>query len=267
MEKMIAQQNSKKRLGNMLAVDLRRMFTSRYFYIMFGIAVVIPVLVLVMTTMMDGSVSVDPNTGVETTVEAFDSVWQAIGALPGASAGAGMSLTTMCNINLVYFLTAVLVGIFVCDDFRSGYCKNLFAVRSKKAGYVISKTVAGFVSGGLLLAGFFAGAMVGGAISGLPFELAGFHIGNLVFCMISKVLLMAVFAGIYVLMGVTGKQRLWLTILLSLGVGMFLFNIIPMVTPLTATMMNVLLCLAGGVLLGGGLGCISKAVLDHFDIL
>ena len=55
--------------------------------------------------------------------------------------------------------------------------------------------------------------------------------------------------------------------IVCLGVGMFLFNIIPMVTPLTATMMNVLLCLAGGVLLGGGLGFGSKAVLDRFDIL
>lgn len=64
----------KKRLGSLIAMDLRRMFTSRYFYILLGIALVIPVLVLVMTTMMDGSVSVDPNTGVETTVEAFDSV-------------------------------------------------------------------------------------------------------------------------------------------------------------------------------------------------
>ena len=236
------QHGSKKRLGSMLAVDFRRMFTSRYFYILLGVALVIPVLVL-------------------------DSVWQAIGALPGAESGAAMSLTSMCNINLVYFLAAVLVGIFVCDDFRSGYCKNLFAVRSKKAGYVLSKTVAGFVGGSLMLVCFFAGAMVGGAISGLPFGMEGFHVGNLVFCMISKVLLMAVFAGIYVLMGVIGKQRLWLTILLSLGVGMFLFNIIPMVTPITATMMNVLLCLAGGVLLGGGLGFGSKAVLDRFDIL
>lgn len=267
MEKTMKRYGSKKRLGSMLAVDMRRLFTSRYFYILFGIAVIIPILTLVMTTMMDGSVSVDPNTGVETTVEAFDSVWQAIGALPGASAGAAMSLTSMCNINLIYFLAAVLVGIFVCDDFRSGYCKNLFAVRSQKTGYVLSKMVAGFLGGGWMLLGFFAGAMVGGAISGLPFELAGFNIGNIIFCMLSKLLLMAVFAGIYVLMGVIGKQRLWLTILLSLGVGMFLFNIIPMATPLSATILHVVLCLAGGVLLGGGLGCISKVVLDKCDIL
>lgn len=258
---------SKKRQNSMVAVDLRRMFTSRYFYILLGIALVIPVLVLVMTTMMDGSVSVDPNTGVETTVEAFDSVWQAIGALPGAEADAAMSLTTMCNINLVYFMAAILVGIFVADDFRSGYCKNLFAVRPQKGGYICSKTIVGFFGGAMMLLAFFIGAMVGGAVSGLPFALGSLNAGNIVLCMLSKILLMAVFAGIYVLMGVIGKQKLWLTILLSLGVGMFLFNIIPMVTPLNATMMNVLLCLAGGVLLGGGLGFISKAVLSKRDIL
>lgn len=247
----------------MLAVDLRRMFTSRYFYVLLGVALVIPVLILVMTTMMDSGVSVDPSTGAETAAEAFENVWQAIGTLPGAATGGGMSMTSMCNINLVYFLAAILVGIFVCDDFRSGYCKNLFAVRSKKAGYVASKTIASFVGGGLMLICFFIGVIIGGAISGLPFEMSGFNIGNLILCMISKILLMAVFAGIYVLTGVIGKQRLWLAVLLSLGVGMFLFNIIPTVTPLDATFMNVILCLVGGVLLG----VVSRAVLDHFDIL
>lgn len=142
-----------------------------------------------------------------------------------------MSLTTMCNINLVYFVAAVLMGIFVADDFRSGYCKNLFAVRPQKGGYIFSKTIVGFFGGALMLIAFFIGAMVGGAVSGLPFALGSLTAGNIVLCMLSKILLMAVFAGIYVLMGVIGKQKLWLTILLSLGVGMFLFNIIPMVTP------------------------------------
>ena len=56
MEKRLSQ----RKLGSMLAVDFRRMFTSRYFYILLGVALAIPVLVLVMTTMMDGSVSVTP---------------------------------------------------------------------------------------------------------------------------------------------------------------------------------------------------------------
>ena len=49
-----------KRLKTMLAVDFRRMFTMRFLYIMVGISFVMPILILVMTTMMDGSVSVNP---------------------------------------------------------------------------------------------------------------------------------------------------------------------------------------------------------------
>src|SRR5574344_1911538 len=103
-----------KRLKSMLAVDLRRMFTTKTFYIMAGICLVVPVLILVMTTMMDGSVSVDPNTGVETVMHAYDHVWQLIGSVGGASSG-GMDMMSMCNINLLYFGLAVLVGLFVSE--------------------------------------------------------------------------------------------------------------------------------------------------------
>lgn len=267
MQKTMERGSFVKRLDSMLMVDFRRLFTARLFYIMMGIAAVIPILVLVMTSMMDGSVSVDPNTGVETTVEAFESVWQAIGDLNGAGSSASMSLTSMCNINLVYFLSAVLIGTFVADDFRSGYSKNLFTVRAKKNDYVISKIFVGFFSGSLMLLGFFAGAMLGGAIAGLPFHLGTLSIANIVLCMLSKILLMAVFAAIYVLMGVSCRQKLWLTLLLSLGTGMFLFNIIPLVTPLNATMMNMILCLAGDVLFVGGLGAVSNTVLKKCDIM
>ena len=71
----------KKRLTTMLKVDFRRMFTSPFAYIMLGISLVMPVLILVMTTMMDGTVSVNPQTGVETVIEGFDNVWQVIGRI------------------------------------------------------------------------------------------------------------------------------------------------------------------------------------------
>ena len=40
-----------------------------------------------------------------------------------------------------------------------------------------------------------------------------------------------------------------------------------MLTPLNATIMNVLLCMAGGILIGTGLGAISQLVLKKRDIL
>lgn len=38
----------------------------------------------------------------------------------------GMDMTSMCNINLMYFAVAVYVRLFVSEDFRNGYAKNLF---------------------------------------------------------------------------------------------------------------------------------------------
>lgn len=250
------------RLKSMLTVDFRRMFTMPLFYIMAGICFVIPILILVMTTMMDGTVNVDPNTGVETTIEAFTSVWQVIGSASGDSSAMDMSMTGICNINFVYFLTAVFVCIFVADDFRSGYAKNLFTVRSKKSDYVISKTLIGFVGGAIMLIAFFAGAMVGGAISGLPFDTGTAGAGGVIMCMISKIFLAAVFVSIYVLMSVVGKQKLWLSMVISLCAGMLLFTMVPMITPLDSGIMNVIMCLAGGILFSLGIGLGSNAVLN-----
>ena len=133
MENKFETYTFKDRLMSMLKVDFRRMFTIRFFYIMIGISLVAPILILVMTTMMDGTVNVDPTTGAETVIEGFDYVWQIIGTPSGASSAMSMDLVSMCNINMFYFAIAVLVCIFVSDDFRSGYAKNLFTTRSKKA--------------------------------------------------------------------------------------------------------------------------------------
>lgn len=260
-----------KRLKSMLKVDFRRMFTTRLFYIMLGICLAVPILILVMTTMNEGSVSVDPRTGEETVMQSFESAWQIIGSLSGESsadgAAMGMDMTSMCNINLLYFGIAVLVCAFTAEDFRSGYSKNLFTVRAKKSDYIISKLLVCFTAGALLILAFFIGAVIGGAIAGLSFEMTGFDIGNLVMCLLSKMLLIGVFVPIYLLMSVIAKQKLWLSMLLSLMTGMFLFMMIPMLTPLNASIMNVILCLAGGAAFGAGLGAVSSVVLKKTSLV
>lgn len=267
MEKKFEKNTFAKRLKSMLNVDFRRMFTMRFFYIMAGISLVVPILILVMTTMMDGSITVDPNTGKETVMEGFKYVWQAIGSLSSSGGAMQMDLTGMCNINLIYFAVAVLVCLFVADDFRSGYTKNLFAVRSDKTDYVISKILVGFVGGALMLIAFFVGAMVGGAIAGLPFTMEGVNAGSIIMCLLSKVFLMLVFVSIFVVMSIVSKQRSWLSMILSFGVGMLMFMMIPIITPLDATFINVILCLAGGAVFAVSLGAISRIILKKKDIL
>jgi len=267
MEMQFKKNTFGKRLSSMLGVDFRRMFTSPLFYLMVGISLVMPVLILVMTTVMDGTVMVDPQTGVETVIEGFDNVWQIIGVISGGEQTMSMDIISMCNINMMFFFISIFVCLFVGADFSSGYAKNLFAVRSKKSDYVIAKSVACFVAGASMIIAFFLGSMVGGAISGLPFVLEGATTFNVVMCMLAKVLLVGIFTSIYILASVIAKQRLWLSLLMAFGIGMLMFMMIPIITPLNSTLVHILLCLTGSVLFSVGIGFCSKLILDKTSLV
>ena len=265
------------RMKTMLRVDFLRMFKSRTFYIILATALLVPVVMTVMLVMMDGQESTNPQTGEITIMEGPEYVWESFGTLPTtdhtpapgqtegeemAAMGGEMDVLAMCNINLVFMGVSVFICLFIADDFRSGYAKNLFTVRAKKGDYIISKTLAGFVCGALMLILYTVGALVSGLAMGLGFDLVGgLTVGNLVFCILSKIVLVSVFVPIYLIMSVIAKQKLWMSILLSMGVGMFLFMTIPMLTPLNATVLHVILCAAGGVGFCAGLGAVSNIIL------
>ena len=254
------------RIKSMLNVDFRRMFKSKLFYILITCFLVMPILMTVMMAMMDGSVSVDPQTGVETVMQGPENTWQNIGTLPGEPLG-GDEVFMMCNINMAFMGVAVFVCLFISDDFRSGYAKNLFTVRAKRGEYVVSKTLSGFICGALMLIAYLIGSILGGAISGLSFDLHGLNAGNIVMCMLAKIFLMLVFVSIFTLISVVAKQKAWLSICGSLGGGMLLFMMVSMITPLGSTAINVVLCAAGGALFAFGLGAISKVVLKKTSLV
>lgn len=256
----------KNKLMTMLKVDFRRMFTTKLFYIMIGISIVAPILILVMTTMMDGTVSVNPQTGVETVVEGFDYVWQII-AIPSNSDTMSMGLVSMCNINMFYFAIAVLATIFISEDFRSGYSKNLFTTRSSKKEYVASKTIILCLCSALMLVAFFIGSLLGGAISNLSFNLNGVTVSNIAMCMITKIMLVLVFVPIYVTVSVVGKNKLWLSILMACGISALLFMMVPVISPLDSTLINVLLSSVGGLLFSIGLGFASNKILNKTSLI
>lgn len=264
MEMTFEKQSFMKKLKSMLKVDFKRMFTMPLVYIMAGVGFILPILILVMTTMMGGGQE-DTAIGVETTVEAFTNVWQSIGSVSGSAMG--MDLTSMCNINMLYFLVAVLVCVFVSEDFRSGYAKNLFAVRSQKIDYVFSKTLVSFVGAVIMFLMYFIGAMIGGAIAGLPFTMEGFSAGGVVACLFSKIFIIAVFVSLSLLLSVIAKQKLWLSIVGSFAAGMLLFTMIPMIAPLNASLLNVIMCLAGGMVFAVGIGAVSNVVLNKTSLV
>ena len=256
----------RKRVKSMLKVDFRRMFKSKLFYILIACALVIPILMTVMMSMMDGSVSVNPQTGEETVIHGPENAWQNIGTLPGEPLG-GDEIFMMCNINMMFMGVAVFICLFISDDFRSGYAKNLFTVRAKRGEYVVSKTLSGFICGALMLIAYLIGSILGGAISGLSFDLHGLNAGNIVMCMLAKIFLMLVFVSIFTLISVAAKQKAWLSICGSLGGGMLLFMMVSMITPLGSTIINVVLCAAGGAAFAFGLGAISNLVLKKTSLV
>ncbi len=256
-------------MKSMLKVDFKRMIKTKYFYIIVACALVIPVLITVMMSMMDGSVSVNPQTGEETIMEGPENTWQSIGTLPteNGEAMGGIDVMGMCNINMMFMAVAVFICLFITDDFRSGFAKNLFTVRAKKWNYVISKTLVGFICGTLLLIAYFFGALLGGAIAGLSFELMGLNGLNILMCMLAKILLMLVFVPIFVLISIASKQKAWLALCGSLGGGMLLFMMVSLITPLNSTIINVVLCLFGGLLFTFGLGAASNQVLKKTSLV
>ena len=266
MSKKRKKQSFSKRLRSMYRVDSRRMLHTPLLYVMLGIALVMPILILVMTNMAGGMTVTDPNTGAETTMAAFANTWQVI-ASPSDSMTMGMDMTAMLGINLIYFMAGVFVCLFTAADFRSGYAKNLFTVRARKTDYVASKTVCGFLAGALMLIAFFVGTILGGKFAGLSFTLGSAGPFGLVCCMLAKIFLMAVFVAIFLLMSVIGKQKNWMSILLSLFAGMLLFMMIPMMTPLDSGAGNVGMCLVGGAIFAAALGAVSNMILKRTSLV
>lgn len=265
----------KKRLKSMISLDIRRLFTSKSFYIIICSCLIAPILILLMTSMMAGNPMTDKNgniildeLGNPVYMEGFKNVWQMIGSVSSNNGAAmGMDIVSMCNINMVFMAIAVLVCMFVSADFRSGYAKNLFTIRSDKKDYVISKTIIGFIGGSLMLIFFFVGSLLGGAISGISFEMEGFNAFNIIMCMITKIGLVFVFASIFVVMSVVGKDKLWLSLIAGLGLSMLLFMMIPIISPLNANIMNVVLGILGGVIFAFGMGAISNIILKKTSLI
>lgn len=259
-------QSFNKRLKSMLKVDFRRMFTMPLFYIMIGIAAVIPILVLVMTTYMGDMPNPNPSTP-SMEIEPFTNVWQVIAQTSLESSSAELNILSMCNTSLLYFALAVFVCIFVADDFRSGYSKNLFTVRSDKKDYIISKSLIGFACGACMIIAYFIGAMIGGAISQLSFDPGVAGIDGIVMCIISRIFIMGLFTPIYLLVGVIAKPKLWLSLICSLAGNMLFFMIVPMIAPLDSGILNVIITFIGAIIFSVGVGMISNAILKKTNIL
>ena len=65
---------------------------------------------------------------------------------------------------------------------------------------------------------FFIGILIGGAVSCVSYELVDVNIINIIMCLLSKLGLVMVFVGIFVIMSVVGKDKIWLSMIAGFAV-------------------------------------------------
>ena len=243
-------------LATQLQLDFYRLFHTPLLFIMIVVSAIIPAMVLTMTSANEA-----PD------AQSFTNVWQVVEIVSGGNAGMGiMDMALLCNINMVFIFAAIMVSIFISHDYSSGFVKNIFTVHAKKMEYVTSKSATGFFSGACMILVYFVGAIFAGILSGKSFAVGEANILNLGMCILSKILLMGLFVPLYVTVSVFFKEKLWLALLGAFAVGILFYPVAMMSAPLNATIMNVVLCAAGSVMIGAAFGRISKLILSRRDL-
>ena len=269
----------KSRVSSMLKLDFYRLFHTPVFYIMLAIAAIIPAMVISLAG-VEFETPTNPNApaaaGMQTSsIPAIENAWSmiesgSVGSEDSANDSDVISgdqiaadLAGFANINMLYIFAALLMAIFVAHDYSSGFIKNIFTVHSKKIDYIISKTAIGLFGGTGMIVTYLIGTIAAGALTGKLGEVA---VSGLIFCLISKALLMGIFCSLFLCIAVFFKNRFWLTIVFTFLFGMMLYPAATNIADLNAGFLDVIIALAAGV--GGtmAIGAISTTFLNKRDL-
>lgn len=202
--KNICSKNFFVRIKSMLNLDFYRLFHTPAFYIMLGIAAIVPAMVLSMT----GQDTVGPNGEIIAAASApYTNVWQVLAPLTPTYVVADMG--EYANINMVYIFSGILSSIFIGHDYMSGFVKNVFTVHSKKFDYVISKIIVGVFCTLCMFVTYFAGMIFAGVLTGLSFDVS---VTGLLCCILGKVIMSVGFSTLYVTINVFFRRMMGLSI-------------------------------------------------------
>ena len=100
-------------------------------------------------------------------------------------------MSAASGLGLVYTLMCIMLSFFVCDDFSSGFAKNIFTVHASKFDYITSKIVSMMVGSAVLMLLSLIESIAFCLISGVAMG----SIGGMIIFWIEKWLLSAPFAA------------------------------------------------------------------------
>lgn len=181
------------RIKSMLGVDFYRLFHTPLFYIFLIIAAFIPALIL-------GSGGMEGPDGT-TGALLYTNVWNAVAADTPLYAFSGIG--EYANMNMVFIFGGIMVSIFIGNDYKSGYVKQLFTTHAKKQDYMISKSITCAFAMACMCITYLAGSVAGGLFVGLDFSV---NAGSLVIAIVSKMIMSLGWASLYTFLNVIFRR-------------------------------------------------------------
>ena len=195
-----------RRLGGMLGVDFYRLFHTPLFYIFLAIAAIIPAMVSGFTSMPDQNGNVmEP---------LYQNAWQIIAAAEPLYVI--RSIADYANMNMVFIFGGIMVSIFICHDYKSGYVKQLFTTHAKKQDYMLSKTIVCAFAMACMCVTYLIGGIAGGLVAGYPFEV---NVGSLILAVLGKMVMSLGWASLYTFLNIIFRRYFGVSIASSFFFG------------------------------------------------
>jgi hypothetical protein len=193
-----------KRLKSMLGVDFYRLFHTPMFYIFLLIAALIPAMIL-STTGTDSSGE---------SVPMYSNAWQMIAASKPLYVVNDMG--EYANMNMVFIFGGIMVSIFIGNDYKSGYVKQLFTTHAKKQDYMMSKSIVGAFSMICMCITYIIGTVMAGLSINISFEI---NVGSLILAILSKMVMSFGWASLYTFLNVIFRRYFGISIVSSFFIG------------------------------------------------
>ncbi len=138
---------------NYFRMDMRRILRSRWFYITLGVIVLLLLFSFFMIKLaldpeLIGQLSKAGIT-VSTSVDEVSDAKQLMGASMESLIG-----SMLFSGGMMVSIIVIISSILVCEDFRSGFVKNLFSCRTKRGHYIFGKMLAFFAVNVIYMAVF-----------------------------------------------------------------------------------------------------------------
>lgn len=190
-----------KRLGGMLGVDFYRLFHTPLFYIFLAISAIIPAMIL-------GTMGTDGSEPL------YTNLWQIVAA--DKPLYVVSNIGEYANMNMVFIFGGIMVSIFIGNDYRSGYVKQLFTTHAKKEDYMLSKTLTSAFAMACMCITYLLGGIAGGLFARLDLAV---NVGSLILALLGKIVISLGWASLYTFLNVIFRRYFGVSIASSFFFG------------------------------------------------